>query len=173
MANLPLSQSQPQWLMQLEREIDRWLVMVLWGGTLENPGAKWEQQVHDSKWARISRRWGVCWPWVSCLKVCVPSTVDLLYSEQDLHPSPEFCLLWPQSTKFCFFKDEDNQTCTLTWFSFSSIASILAILGEVSKVTFRELRSSSQLGETSDYLGLAFCLAEQTLSAPSLGPKNG
>lgn len=119
---------------------------------------------------QISRQLGcVLWPWVSCLKVCVPSTVDLLYSEQD--PSqPKFCLLWPQSTKVWFsFKHRTIKTCTLTWFSFSSIASILAILVKWAKSHFRELRSSSQLGETSDYLGLAFCLAEQTLSAPSLG----
>ena len=169
-----LSQSQLPVTHAAEREIDLWLLMVPKGEAL------WEAQgLNESSrsWQRmgqISRRWSVFRPWVSCLKVCVPSTVDLLYLEQDLNPSPEFCLLWPQSTKFWFSsKMKTIQTRTLTWFSFSSIASILAILVKWAKSHFRELRSSSQLGKTSDYLGLAFCLAEQALSAPSLGPKNG
>ena len=121
--------------------------------TSRNTGANWEQ-VHDSKWARWADA-GVCsGPGSAVWRRVVPSIVDLLYSEQDLNPSPVFCLLWPQNTKFWFSSKMKNiKTRTLTWFSFSSIACILAILVKWAKSRFGELRSSSQLGKTSDFLG--------------------
>ena len=83
-------------------------------GTSRNPGAKtlragpWQQM---GGWADAGLCSGPGW---AVWRRVVPSIVDLLYSEQDLHPSPVFCLLWPQSTKF-WFSSKMKNIKTILW----------------------------------------------------------